>query len=196
MENLYLLRHGETELNVKKVYYGSTDCALTAQGEADADKLRAVFAEIPVQLCFVSPLKRAVDTAMRIFPQRQESFLCRDENLRELDFGAWEGKHYSELEADPHWQKWAADYFHVAPPGGESFLALSHRVCVLKETLFAREEQHIAIVGHHGVLTLLMALLLEMPPEKCWHFTFHHGAYTHFSFADAYPVLRGHNLKS
>ncbi len=194
MKNLYLFRHGETELNLKKVYYGATDCALTSKGETDADKLRPVFAEIPVDLCFVSPLKRAGDTAKRIFPLREADFFCRDDDLRELNFGAWEGKHYSELEGDPHWQAWAADYFHIAPPGGESFHDLSKRAEAFKETLFAAEKDAVAVVGHHGFLTVLMALLLGMEAKDCWHFTFLHGVYTHFSFSEDYPVLMGHNL--
>lgn len=194
MENLYLMRHGETELNVKKVYYGATDCALTAQGQADAAYLCSLFDTIEVDICFVSPLLRAVTTAERVFPGRPQAFFCRDENLRELDFGAWEGKHHTELQEDPEWQRWAADYFHVAPPDGESFCDLQRRVEAFRKTLFACEEDNIAIVSHNGVLTLLLALLLEMPPEHCWHFVFRHGTYSHLSFAGHFPVLQSHNV--
>ncbi len=178
----------------KKVYYGATDCPLTSKGEAEAAALRRVFLEKAVDCCFVSPLKRTVDTARLVFPEQEADFFRHDQDLKELNFGDWEGKHHQELAADPHWQRWAADYENVAPPGGESFRDLSCRVGAFRTRLLGQKERRIAIVAHHGVLTLLLAQLLSLPDSGCWHFTFRPGRYSHLRFADGFPILEAHNI--
>ena len=91
---LYLVRHGETELNVKKVYYGSTDCELTEKGKEQAVSLKTAFASVPLDLVLESPLKRAKTTVDLILGEKEVPRL-EDGRLKELDFGGWEGKSYT-----------------------------------------------------------------------------------------------------
>ena len=190
---LYLVRHGETELNVKKVYYGSTDCELTEKGKEQAVSLKTAFASVPLDLVLESPLKRAKTTVDLILGEKEVPRL-EDGRLKELDFGGWEGKSYTELQGDPFYEQWCCEWKTTCPPRGECFLDLAHRVRSFYGDLLKREEERVLIVAHHAVLQQLMACLLEAEPESCWHYAFEQGTYTVFEIRDGFAVLKGHNL--
>lgn len=190
---LYLVRHGETELNVKKVYYGSTDCDLTEKGKEQAVSLKTAFASVPLDLVLGSPLKRAKTTVDLILGEKEVPRL-EDGRLKELDFGGWEGKSYTELQGDPLYEQWCREWKTTCPPRGECFLDLAHRVRSFYGDLLKREEERVLIVAHHAVLQQLMACLLEAEPESCWHYAFEQGTYTVFEIRDGFAVLKGHNL--
>lgn len=190
---LYLVRHGETELNVKKVYYGSTDCCLTEKGKDQAKSLRPVFEPLHLDVVLESPLLRAKDTASLLLG---ENDACRiiDDRLKELDFGAWEGKSWQELQGDAIYEKWCVDWQTTCPPQGESFLDLAGRVRSFYNDLLKREEETVLIVAHHAVLQQLMACLLEADPASCWHYAFSQGTYSCFDINGGFAVLKGHNV--
>ena len=190
---LYLVRHGETELNVKKVYYGSTDCDLTEKGKEQAVSLKTAFASVPLDLVLGSPLKRAKTTVDLILGEKEVPRL-EDGRLKELDFGGWEGKSYTELQGDPLYEQWCREWKTTCPPRGECFLDLAQRVRSFYGDLLKREEERVLIVAHHAVLQQLMACLLEAEPESCWHYAFEQGTYTVFEIRDGFAVLKGHNL--
>ena len=190
---LYLVRHGETELNVKKVYYGSTDCELTEKGKEQAVSLKTAFASVPLDLVLGSPLKRAKTTVDLILGEKEVPRL-EDGRLKELDFGGWEGKSYTELQGDPLYEQWCREWKTTCPPRGECFLDLAQRVRSFYGDLLKREEERVLIVAHHAVLQQLMACLLEAEPESCWHYAFEQGTYTVFEIRDGFAVLKGHNL--
>lgn len=190
---LYLVRHGETELNLKKVYYGRTDCGLTEKGKEQAASLRAAFADISLDFVLESPLKRAKDTADLLLGGREVPRI-EDDRLKELDFGGWEGKSYLDLQGDPLYEQWCREWKTTCPPEGECFLDLAKRVGDFYEDLLKRAEEKVLIVAHHAVLQQLMACLLESEPESCWHYAFAQGTYTVFEIHDGFAVLKGHNL--
>lgn len=192
---LYLVRHGETELNVKKVYYGSTDCALTAKGEEQAASLCSVFESLALDVVLESPLQRAKDTASLLLGENKVPRIV-DERLRELDFGAWEGHSWKELQGDALFEQWCVDWQSTRPPGGESFLDLAARVRSFYDMLRKRKEEQLLIVAHHAVLQQLMACLLNGDPAKCWYYAFSQGTFTFFEINDDFCVLKGHNLTS
>lgn len=193
MKRIYLVRHGETELNLKKVYYGRTDCSLTARGMAQAESLKPFFGRLKLDIVYTSPLQRAVRTADLLLGENAASRLT-DERLSELSFGEWEGKHFEDLKGDPLFQKWCDDWRHQPPPGGESFCEMAQRTRSFFDALEKREEESVLIVSHHAVLQQLMAYFLEAPADHCWHYAFSQGAYSEFSVADGFFVLRGHNI--
>ncbi|MDO4542441.1 MAG: histidine phosphatase family protein, partial [Bacillota bacterium] len=145
MKNLYLVRHGETELNKTKVYYGSTDCPLTEKGRSQSQGLSEVFSQIDIDVIYTSPLRRAVDTASIIFGDRE---FVREPRLEEMDFGQWEGKHYTELQGDPLFEKWQREWKTTRPPEGESFNDLNQRVESFWSDLRGAGADNVAIVGH------------------------------------------------
>lgn len=194
MKNLYLVRHGETDCNVKEVYYGATDCPLNDRGREDARRLHGALKARRLDLVFTSPLSRATETAALLLADRPVP-LSVDDRLRELNFGDWEGRSWRELQDDPHWQDWGADWQGTRPPAGESFLDLAARVSAFYDDLLSRPEEDILIVSHHMIMMALICRLFDLPPTKAWHFRFLPGTYSHLVYADDFPVLLGQNLK-
>lgn len=188
MKNLYLIRHGETELNITKVYYGSTDCALTQKGREQSRGLAPIFKDIQVDAVYTSPLIRAKDTAEIIFGCHHS--LVIDTRLKEMDFGQWEGKHYTDLAGDEGFELWQREWKTTPAPGGESFNDLTRRVEEFWQRLKTRPEDNVAIVGHNAVLMLLLPTILSLTPEQGWHFCFEQGRYSHIAFADDFPVIK------
>lgn len=109
---LVFIRHGKTVGNLEKRYIGRTDEPLCAEGIAEL-KARS-YPECDI--VFASPMKRCIETAKMIFPDR-EIIICND--LRECDFGDFEGKNYLELSDDPRYQKWVDSGGTLPFPNGE-----------------------------------------------------------------------------
>lgn len=190
---LYLVRHGETELNVKKVYYGFTDCDLTEKGKDQARALRRGFETMVLDVVLESPLIRAKDTATLLLGENPVPRVT-DDRLKELNFGAWEGKSWQELQGDAVYEQWCVEWQTTCPPDGESFLDLASRVRGFYEDLLKRADENVLIVAHHAVLQQLMACLLEADPASCWHYAFSQGTYSLFEINGGFAVLKGHNL--
>ncbi len=192
---LYMIRHGETTLNKKKVYYGSTDCPLTETGEVQARSLRPFFEPMALDAVWVSPLKRAADTAALALGENGAPRET-DRRLAEVAFGGWEGKTWRELKDDALFQRWCDDWRFTVPPGGESFDDLARRVRrFYEERVLAFEGERALVVAHHAVLRQLMVCLLDAAPEAFWRFSFGQGTYSVCDINDGYAVLTGHNLR-
>ncbi len=116
---IHLIRHGKTEANEKGIYIGNTDFPLSEEGRRElADKLDEF--EYPrVQRVYSSPLKRCLETAEILF-EKCETIAVHD--LRELDFGEFEGKSVEELINRDDYKEWLKGGIDNCPPGGESIV--------------------------------------------------------------------------
>ncbi len=196
---LYLIRHGETEMNKRKCYYGQTDSPLTEKGREQAKEAGRFLSDIAFDKVIASPLSRAVDTAKLILEQNA-AFLQKgtpkggvstDPNLAEQNFGIFEGMTYEEMlkrfpeESDA----WNQDYYQYRIPGGESFSDLRKRTDQFLLDL-SREEGTILVVSHKGPMGHLLAGLLAMPLTGFWNFTLEQGCYSRVDLEDGYAILR------
>jgi probable phosphoglycerate mutase len=109
---VYLARHGETAWTISHQHTGMTDLPLTAQGEAEAARLRARLAGRTFAAVLTSPLQRAVKTCeLAGFGAAAEV----DPDLVEWNYGAYEGRTSADIHAErPDWQ-----LFRDGCPGGE-----------------------------------------------------------------------------
>ena len=96
---IYIVRHGQTDLNSARVLQGRSDNPLNAEGEAQALAAGALFLERGVRFDYVysSPLKRAIRTAELIAPGCR---IVTDERLIEMDYGPYEGASLKEPPAE------------------------------------------------------------------------------------------------
>ena len=143
---VWLLRHGATVYNDEHRYQGWGDIPLSAQGLANLRR-----AEIAPPVVYVSPLRRAKQTAAVLFP---EAKLVEVPGLQEMDFGAFEGRNYQEMADDPAYRAWVEGGCTGQTPGGESRAAFSNRVCgafaALVDTALDAEESQLVILAHGG----------------------------------------------
>ena len=180
MTLIYLVRHGESELNTKGVYYGFTDCSLNSNGINQAKALREVIGRVSFDEVISSPLKRAFETASIISAKTPEKIVT-DERLKELNFGEWEGKHFIDIQKENNelWNLWSTEWKTTEPPRGESFVNMYKRVkdC-LKDILQKYENKTILIVSHQGCLRIIASILLNLKENGYWSFVFDHGKYS------------------
>lgn len=195
MTLLYLVRHGETELNKKGVYYGWTDCGLSPQGVKQAESLADILEDISFDAVISSPLKRALETAAIVGRLKSQEIVL-DERLKELNFGAWEGKHYKTIQDSDqeNWQLWINDWKKASPPAGESFVSMYRRVKrSLHDILERYDGKNILLVSHQGCLRIIMCILLGLKYEGYWRFAFEHGKYSLLEIEQGYSIVKNIN---
>lgn len=163
---LYLIRHPEPAV-APGTCYGRSDIGLAGDAETAAARLRAHLpAGIPV---YSSPLMRCRSVAERLSPAASV-----DERLAEMHFGEWEMRRWDEIERAV-FDAWVADILNYAPPGGESAAQMLARTLSFVDDLRAGGQRAAAIVTHGGVLRVLFAHWLDVPPRRWPRLTFDFG---------------------
>ena len=168
------IRHGETAWNVDTRIQGQLDIGLNDKGRTQALLLARSLAERePLQAIYASDLARAWHTAQAV-GQAQGLAVLPHTGLRERAFGAFEGRTFTEIEAElpdhaRHWRQRTPDW--APPDGGESLLALRERVLATVDELAARHlGEQIALVAHGGVMDVLYraATRLDVQAARTW----------------------------
>lgn len=148
--NILLVRHTQTAVPAG-LCYGRTDVPLADTFPAEAAAVRAALSPPPWRLVS-SPAARC-----RRLAEFLGAPIASDERLRELDFGAWENRLWTELpraETEP----WLADFVHRRPPGGESFGELAARAAAALADLTRSDDvRPLVVVTHAGVIRALLA---------------------------------------
>ena len=157
---LVLLRHGETALTAERRYSGRGDVALSPlgmdQAKAAASRVSAIAERIGAVA--TSPLSRCVRTAQEVVALAGGAPVRVEPDLIECDFGEWEGLTYAEVRErwPEHLDEWLASPA-VAPPGGESFDAVTTRVRrIAKRLLDEHPGQTVVVVSHVTPIKLML----------------------------------------
>lgn len=157
---LYLIRHGLTQGNLNGRYVGAqTDEPLCEAGANQLRQMQGLYVYPRVGLVFTSPLKRAVESADILFPQVQKRYEIED--LREYNFGEFEGKTVAELANKPAYKKWLNPENNYLPAGAESPQAFNsrcaHALMGMVEFLIKGNISEAACVTHGGVIMAMLA---------------------------------------
>lgn len=170
MSRLFLVRHGDTELNSAERYWGRSDVKLSAAGIEQAEKLCDRLAVEKIDAVYSSDLERALVTAEIIASSHQLAVITCAE-LREVNFGQLEGLTFSEINLlYPEVAKlWAERSTKLKYPGGESLVKFNNRVSKFLSSLDKHAvEETILVVAHAGVLRTLVCQLLGIDPQRRW----------------------------
>ncbi|MGN0578924.1 MAG: histidine phosphatase family protein, partial [Ruminiclostridium sp.] len=155
---IYLIRHGITEGNLEGKYIGLTDLPLCDEGYYAITRYAHDRLYPDVQKVYSSPLKRCLETADIIYPDR---YVKQIDNIAECDFGEFEGKTAEELQDLPEYAEWLKGGYEAAAPGGESFGDFTLRCLDGLEEIF-KDMMHdqvtkAAVITHGGVIMNLCA---------------------------------------
>ncbi len=178
MSRCFLVRHGTTEWNARGRIQGQSDPSLNEAGKRQARRLGVRLASVPFAEARCSDLRRCSETAAGILAGRNDVRLQEMPELREKNFGAWEGLTFREVEAryPDRYRNWLrAGDPSFAPPGGESDLQLYSRAdSVVDRLREARTDSdaNLLVVTHGGMLRALIARLLDLPAQRMWNFRF------------------------
>lgn len=165
-----LFRHGLTEANRRHAYLGWSDSPLCS---IEKEKIQKPLADY--ECLFSSDLDRCLETAEIMFLDRNSHILYE---LREMNFGEWEGKTYEDLQDDSNYQQWLVDPNSIRPPKGETFAEFSIRVEhgweKVQKKIMELNVNKVAIMTHGGVIR---SLLTKLAPEKkdFWEWEAAHG---------------------
>ncbi|SDA30922.1 histidine phosphatase family protein [Sphingomonas sp. NFR15] len=118
MRIVILVRHG-THAEVGQILSGRSEIALGAGGRAEAAALATALDGTPVASLHVSPRRRARETATP-FAARRALTADIAPALDEIDFGAFTGRAFADLDGDPEWFRWNAERATARCPGGET----------------------------------------------------------------------------
>lgn len=154
----YLIRHGITEGNKYLNFNGCrTDEPLSEEGR---ERLRQIDGVPGDAVLFTSPLKRAIETAAIMIPGKKPGII---EDLKEMDFGIFEGKNHKELDGDPDYQAWLDSGGRSGVPGGENLEGFIRRTreglrLAVRKAVSAGADT-VYIVAHGGTVMSLMHIL-------------------------------------
>ncbi|HLM26422.1 MAG TPA: histidine phosphatase family protein [Thermoleophilaceae bacterium] len=183
---VYLARHGETEWSLSKQHTGRTDIPLTDNGHRQAEALRRLFADRPVEKAYTSPLSRSVETARLAGFEHAE----RRDELLEFDYGEYEGATTAQIRAErPDWYLW-----RDGCPGGETPAEVAERVGRLIDEL-CEGGVDAALFGHGHVLRALAARWLGLAPEGGGLFALETATLSSLGYEREVPVMWGWNQR-
>lgn len=150
---ILLIRHGQTPGNSEGRYVGKNDQSLSPMG---IEAIKAKLHIYPMaEHAFVSPMKRARETKNLIYGDLAETII---NEIRERDFGDFEGKSYDELKDNPDYVAWIEH--NVTIPNGEPTEDFNKRAIngfvKAVNTAFNMNLQTGAIVLHGGTIMSIM----------------------------------------
>jgi len=175
---LILIRHGESDGNVKRKFSGFQDVDLTEKGIWQAKRLARRLEGVQVDSVYCSDLKRARRTAEIIFKDRGIDIIANPK-FREINFGAWEGYTFEEVKAKFRY----GDKFNsllenikveVNIPQGESLVNLNDRVMAELNNILKKQEKRdkdetIALVCHGGTIRVILSNALNIGLKNMWN---------------------------
>lgn len=141
---IYLVRHTSV-ITEKGICYGQTDVDLSDTFLEEARLVKEKLSAVNPENVFTSPLSRCVRLAAFCGYDKA----IRDDRLKELNFGDWEGCAWDQTDLSV----WSTDWINPPAPNGESFQDMYHRVASFFDQLKNREYQTVLIFTHGGVIT-------------------------------------------
>ena len=168
MVTVYLIRHGETEWNLRGIHQGHMDSNLTPKGKEQAYGLGSSLleSEISFDAIYSSDLGRALKTAEQICtPTGQEKLIQKDSSLRERSLGHIEGLTYQELadQMPEDYRRHVSGDPDKRPKGGESWKDFFDRAeTSLKKIALRHDGERILCVTHGGFVSMALRFCLNI----------------------------------
>lgn len=187
IQQVYLIRHGETEWSLSGQHTGTTDIPLTENGRRVAKLLAPVLAKESFALVLTSPLERARKTCELAGLGECAEI---DGNLMEWNYGEYEGLAPKQIHAKtPGWM-----LFRDGCPGGESPEQVGARV----DRVIGRVrtvEGHVALFAHGHIFRVFAARWLGLPAAAGCHFLLDTATLNILSYYRGIPAVKRWNAK-
>ncbi len=153
---IHLIRHGSTDANALGQYIGcKTDVPISPEGLNELRLLKENKDYPQIDCLYSSPMLRCRQTAAVLFP---DNGVIQVENLKEYDFGDFEGKTAAELESNPDFLNWVSG--KATPPNGEDNTEFIKRLCVglqqIVLDMIEKEKSQAAVIMHGGAIMMLL----------------------------------------
>ena len=187
IQQVYLIRHGETEWSLSGQHTGITDIPLTENGRNVAKQLEPILAKENFTMILTSPLERARKTC-ELAGLGAHAEIDRD--LMEWNYGEYEGLTPKQIDAQaPGWM-----LFRDGCPGGETPEQAGARV----DRVIARAraaEGHVALFAHGHIFRVFAARWLGLPATAGRHFLLDTATLSILSYYRGIPAVKRWNAE-
>ena len=162
---LVLVRHGQTDYNVKHLLPGQLPgIPLNDEGRTEARATGAALRPLPISAIIASPLERTMETATFVNGDRTLE-VRTDRDLLDTDYGRFSGQCYDELDkSDARWRRFMNDPLR-APKGVENFATVQQRAVRAAERWRQAPDvgEWVALVTHADLVKLIIAHYIGIP---------------------------------
>lgn len=193
---LYLVRHGESVGNARKLFFGHADYPLTLLGRQQALQTAGKLSRIPFSRCCASDLSRAWTTAQLCLTQREiwpeKCPALREQFLGDLEEKTWDD---AVLTYGRTLEDYLDNWYNSDIPGVETPKQMERRVDGCLAQILEQGEDTL-IVAHNGTLILILKLLGLISEKQVndMYYQFHFGCYSAVHITSTGAVLEGFNL--
>lgn len=170
MTRIILVRHGETTWNREGRYQGQIDTPLSERGLKQGHLVAEALKDVPIDLCYASPLSRSFDTAS-FCAKFHDLPVTKDERLLEINHGLWEGKLADEIRDDygDLLHKWHTTVVDAQMPEGENIQDVADRsMPAFVEYGEKHEGKTVLVVAHDAVNKAVICEMLGLDLSHFW----------------------------
>ncbi|MBC7390782.1 MAG: 2,3-diphosphoglycerate-dependent phosphoglycerate mutase [Opitutaceae bacterium] len=201
MALLVIVRHGQSVWNLKNLFTGWADVALTHLGEQEAQHAGMVLKPYHFDFAFTSVLKRAIST-LEIMQQEMKTQLpmIKSESLNERNYGELQGLNKADTGVKygvKQLMLWRRSFTEI-PPKGESLKNTFDRVVPYYEKEIVpklKEGKNVLIVAHGNSLRALMMYLENISPEEIANIELVTGAPKLYEFSHDMKLVKAEYIK-
>ena len=148
-----LVRHGETDNNKNGIMQGLSNELMNDRGRRQCKRLRGELKDKHFDICYMSPLVRAVETAYILVGDRTP--IVKDRRLIERDLGNLEGKSRDNYDIDKYWNY----ELNSNDDGVEPIKDIEKRVRKFLKYISKKKDKDILIVTHSSIFRMLYHIL-------------------------------------
>jgi broad specificity phosphatase PhoE len=191
---IILVRHGETEWNVKEVFRGRIGIELNKTGLKQAQLLAKYLGDIKIDAIYSSPLSRALTTA-EIIANYHKLKVEIAPGLIDFDYGEWQDLPHQEVR-DKYsrlYAQWIRHPDRVRMPAGESLDEVRKRAMNVVDRVIAKYEGSVVLVSHRVVNKVLICALLGLDNSHFWNIKQDTCGITSFTYENEQFILTKHN---
>ncbi len=185
--DVYLVRHGQTDLNRDKRFRGLTDVPLNDQGRREASGAAALLADSGVSVIHSSPVPRALETSS-IIAGSIGARVEEDEGFTDVDYGRWQGLTVPEVTGkfgQDMVESWQRDPGGFVFPDGDAMSSVRERLAPALERIATGGHKGVAVVSHLAIIKICLVAALGLGFETFWRVSLDNGSVSRFSYTPA-----------
>lgn len=187
--DIIMVRHGESEDNLKKIYSRDTT-RLTEKGRQQILDSKELLEDFTYEEIYCSPLTRTVESMEVLGLGGLE-----ENKIREIDFGIFTGKTFQEISKiyPVESKKWIDDSINYRIPNGESLVDVYDRIEIFLEELI-KKDKNTLLICHDCVIRIVLCWVFDNP-EYFFKFRIDNGSINVVSVKDKYKYIKQTNYK-
>jgi probable phosphoglycerate mutase len=178
MPIVYLLRHAQSEANIKGILAGRDDSVnLSKFGQKQASNLVGYLENLNIHQVYCSPLARCIQTINPYMKKNPRISFDFEPQLLEMDYGTWSGKSLKILSRNKLWKLVLSSPEKFKFPEGESFKQMRQRVDLMIEKL-SKAKEPVLLVTHGDIIKMFITSALNAPINQFQSYVIEPGSIT------------------